>query len=224
VFVSQTVNACFPSHVWELQLEGAAAMATQLGALVRGTPSPAAQSADVRNSRLRQTSETLHLRAEAQPLLEAVRVAAELVARKLCLDCGLGVTSMWGNVYSPGALIPYHTHPNNYLSGVYYVEAEESAGDLVFYDPRPQVAVMAPEPTQYNLLNAGRFSLEPKAGKLVLFPAWLPHSSNPNQSGRDRVSISFNLALCGDYGVSMARAQVLTREPRSVGLEMQEQS
>jgi len=198
----KAANACFPSHVWEFELEHATAMQQGLSALVRRTLVADNLRAGGHASRLLQTGETLHRDSEA-------RTAAAHVARCLSLTCELGVTSMWGNVYGAGALIAYHTHPNNYLTGVYYVEAEEGAGDLVFYDPRPQAFVIAPEPTQYNVLNAGRFFVTPSPGKLVLFPAWLPHSSRPNESGAERVSVSFNLALCGSYGVSKARTQGL---------------
>ena len=35
-------------------------------------------------------------------------------------------------------------------------------------------------------------SFEPKAGRLIMFPAWLTHCVDPNNSKDIRISISFN--------------------------------
>jgi uncharacterized protein (TIGR02466 family) len=37
--------------------------------------------------------------------------------------------------------------------------------------------------------------LRPKAGRLVLFPAWLLHQGRPYGGGRERISIAFNLCV-----------------------------
>jgi len=35
-------------------------------------------------------------------------------------------------------------------------------------------------------------SFEPKAGRLIMFPAWLVHCVDPNMSDELRISVSFN--------------------------------
>jgi len=35
-------------------------------------------------------------------------------------------------------------------------------------------------------------SYEPIAGRLIMFPAWLTHCVDPNQSDDTRISVSFN--------------------------------
>ena len=35
----------------------------------------------------------------------------------------------------------------------------------------------------------------PRAGQLVVFPAWLPHQAMPYQGQRDRLIVSFNASV-----------------------------
>ena len=41
---------------------------------------------------------------------------------------GFNITDMWSNVLKPGETHRPHTHSNNILSGVFYVEAEQTSG------------------------------------------------------------------------------------------------
>ena len=47
------------------------------------------------------------------------------------------ITGCWANINPPSAYHPTHNHPNNYLSGVYYVAVPETGTHLIFQDPRP---------------------------------------------------------------------------------------
>ena len=46
-----------------------------------------------------------------------------------------------------------------------------------------------------NNLNTNVVSIEPQEGMLVLFPSYLHHSVDINQSEEDRIIISFNATL-----------------------------
>jgi hypothetical protein len=83
---------------------------------------------------------------------------------------------VWANVNAPAAEHKMHAHPNNFVTGVYYA----------------QTAVIRPpviDPTAYN---TDRVVVVVRTGTLILFPAWLSHSVDANQSERSRISISFN--------------------------------
>src|SRR5262249_23732058 len=60
------------------------------------------------------------------------------------------ITGCWANVNPQGGLNSSHNHPNNYLSGVYYVSVPPGTGQIVFADPRPQAGVMVPTTDRYN--------------------------------------------------------------------------
>ena len=69
--------------------------------------------------------------------MKLVETAARGVARFLQVDqYPMDITGCWANVNPPGAYHPMHHHPNNYLSGVYYVAVPTAGSQIVFQDPR----------------------------------------------------------------------------------------
>jgi uncharacterized protein (TIGR02466 family) len=86
-----------------------------------------------------------------------------------------------------------HAHPNNFLSGVYYVQVQDGADTINFHDPKAQTAIIRPAVTELTAYNTDQVVISVSAGTLIVFPAWLPHSVDANQSERTRISVSFNI-------------------------------
>ena len=103
------------------------------------------------------------------------------------------ITGCWANINPVGGINTPHTHPNNYLSGVYYVKTGEGSDRIFFSDPRPQASVVSPSVKEDNIYTGNEVSMEAKVGRLIIFPAWLTHGVPANHSGDDRMSISFNI-------------------------------
>ena len=118
----------------------------------------------------------------------------------------ISITSLWFNVSRPGYSHKNHVHPNNILSAVYYLRGDAEAGDLVFDDPRPQANVLLPDVTESTEFNAHAFRVTPKPGQLIMFPSWLAHRVAVNRGKVERISISYNVMLRGDYGFDRAHA------------------
>jgi uncharacterized protein (TIGR02466 family) len=107
--------------------------------------------------------------------------------------------AMWANINPRYASNRQHTHPHALWSGVYYVQTPPNCGLLYFTDPRPQTQVLTP---YYDLERRSpatwlEVHYQPIAGRLIVFPAWLPHAVQPNLTeeegpAADRISISFN--------------------------------
>lgn len=97
-----------------------------------------------------------------------------------------------------------HTHPNNFRSGVYYVQVADGADTINFHDPRPQTGIIRPPVTELTAYNTDQVVVKVKPGMLILFPAWLPHSVNVNQSEAERISISFNV-MFSTYSETLSR-------------------
>ena len=114
------------------------------------------------------------------------------------------ITGCWGNINPVGGINTPHTHPNNYLSGVYYVQTMEGADSIFFSDPRPQAVVVRPPVSKENIYSGNEVSMEAKDGRLLIFPAWLSHGVPPNHGNQDRVSISFNI-MFSNYTESMSK-------------------
>jgi len=192
--VESTVHSLFPTLVWEARLARDAyaplndAILRQLAALRGGAPDPPAGAGS-------QSSVTLHRNEELAPLVAAIERLAKGVLEFLRIgECEAPrITGCWANVNAPGAAHRMHSHPNNFLSGVYYVQVPQGANTVNFHDPRPQAAVLRPPVTELGAQNTDQVVVRVAAGTLLLFPAWLAHSVDPNASGETRVSVSFNL-------------------------------
>ena len=109
----------------------------------------------------------------------------------------LEITGMWANYLNEGDSHPPHTHSNNFLSGVYYLEAKDNASPIQFFDPRPQANVLRPR-NKPNILNSSMMQFDSVQGTGYIFPAWLQHWVPP--TNEERISISWNIILRGDYG------------------------
>lgn len=154
-----------------------------------------------------QTDQCLHELDEFQKLNAYVYTAATSIFdfMKIVYDDVL-ITGCWANISAIRTRHQVHTHPNNYLSGVYYVQVAEGADSITVDDPRPQVVTIAP-PTRVNTPeNARKIHLSVKIGTLLMFPSWLPHSVEINKSSEERISVSYNLMFTS-FGEKMATPQ-----------------
>ena len=105
------------------------------------------------------------------------------------------ITNMWAIINKKGASNARHTHPNSYLSAVYYIKAPIDCGDILFFDPRSAKVNRKPPTTKPNKLNAEEVNITPQDGMLVFFPSYLHHAVDENMSDEERVVISFNVDL-----------------------------
>ena len=143
-----------------------------------------------------QTAQDLHLRPEFADLAKVMVEAGEAALRSIDAEhSGVTITGCWANINPPEARHRAHTHPNNYLSGVYYVKAPIGGNHITITDPRVQRTVMQPRFKKDSVLNASVINLEVADGVMILFPSWLQHDVRRNASQEERVTIAFNLML-----------------------------
>jgi uncharacterized protein (TIGR02466 family) len=102
-------------------------------------------------------------------------------------------TACRATVLARGAAHKLHHHPNNFLSGVYYVRTCSGADTINFHDPRSQTGIIRPPVTALTAANTDQVVLRVRNGTLLVFPAWLEHSVDANASESERISISFNV-------------------------------
>ncbi|MCH8106365.1 MAG: 2OG-Fe(II) oxygenase family protein, partial [Proteobacteria bacterium] len=110
-----------------------------------------------------------------------------------CEQLPFEITGCWANINSTGASHAIHSHPNNFLSGVYYVQTQVGADTVNFHDPRSQTGIIRPPVTELTAQNTDQVVVNVNQGTLLMFPAYLQHSVSPNESDTFRISISFNL-------------------------------
>ena len=84
------------------------------------------------------------------------------------------ITQSWLNYTSRGGYHHKHAHPNSFISGVFYVNADV-AKDKIFFYGREEYKQIKLEPTDYNLYNSESWWMEAGTGVLYLFPSSLTH-------------------------------------------------
>lgn len=101
----------------------------------------------------------------------------------------------WANVSTTGASNRAHVHGGSFWSAVYYVGVGGGTGGaLVLHDPRmPALRMHAPSLRFKDGGSEVFASIMPKAGLMVLFPAWLSHSVEPWEGSGTRISIAMNI-------------------------------
>ena len=194
-FGSPDILRMFPTFVWKCELAPEVHRAINEGVLEwldearRSMPALEAGHGW-------QSDQALHKLRQFGELVSCIDEAATNVLDFLEIGHqGFEVTACWANLSPGGAAHRIHSHPNNFLSGVYYVETHEGADTINFHDPRSQAAIIRPPVTRLTAENTDQREVVVKVtnGTLMMFPAWLRHSVDPNRSDRIRISISFNI-------------------------------
>jgi uncharacterized protein (TIGR02466 family) len=111
----------------------------------------------------------------------------------------------WANVNRSGQGNEFHTHPGSYWSATYYVDDGGSAadpalgGEFEIQDPRGVAPAMYAPLLAFAIpggQSAGASELiRPKAGTLIMFPAWLSHGVRPYRGTAARISVALNLSV-----------------------------
>ena len=203
MFASTSVQEFFPTPVWTVDLQAALAVSLNkrlLDTLERMTsPRPPMRAGDTW-----QTDHDMHLRPEFAELTGVLRNAIKGALEFLQVDYrDFAITGCWANFNPAGGLNSAHTHPNNYLSGVYYVRTPAGVDSIEFTDPRPAAVATLARARQLNRFNGNRMTVQVKPGRLILFPSWLSHSVPVNRTDEERISIAFN-AMFVDFAETMS--------------------
>lgn len=154
------------------------------------------------NSGQDEDSGDLQLRPKYKALANAVKDGTKYVLNNLLYEYDdFTITGMWSTVLTQRSIHRPHTHSNNLLSGVYYVQSDRDANARIhFYDPRPQADVITPTLKKLTRENSHVWFWPSLVNRMIIFPSWLQHYVEPNPSETPRISIAFNMQLKGRVG------------------------
>jgi uncharacterized protein (TIGR02466 family) len=106
----------------------------------------------------------------------------------LHINNNLKIDSFWLNISNNGASNLKHLHGDSTISGAYYLKVPKPEADIVFYSDRKYNQWLA----LLGSIDGYDISYTPEVNGLIMFPGWLEHSVNINQTYEDRISLSFN--------------------------------
>ena len=141
----------------------------------------------------------MHTKPEYKPLVDELFIFMRDIFKEEWLDREPILGNMWANISPKEGSNQPHIHPNSLFSGVYYVKSNPQAGRLKIYDPRAGVQIVMPvrkkgQPPKHLWRDA---NLDPFPGRIIMFPAWMWHCVEPNESNDIRISVSFNFIQKG---------------------------
>lgn len=114
-------------------------------------------------------------------------------------DVNLYITQSWANYTERGQYHHKHTHPNSFVSGVFYPQADRSFDKIYFFKEGYDRIKLTTE--KYNIWNSESWWFEVGAGDLILFPSNLTHMVTTKEGDQTRVSIAFNTFVKGHIGI-----------------------
>jgi uncharacterized protein (TIGR02466 family) len=168
---SPEVIRLFPSFVWKTKL-GSEARPMVRAAIQQEVGAQRASAAHPEVGQVWQSRHGLHRVPALEPLVCYVRQGVEEVLAFLHVgSTPFEITGLWVNVAAPGGMVRMHNHPNNFLSGVYYVQVQEGADSINFHDPRPQMAVIRPPVSELTAYNTDQVVVRVEEGVLLIFPS-----------------------------------------------------
>ena len=110
----------------------------------------------------------------------------------------LQITQSWANYTNFGEFHHKHAHPNSFVSGIFYPQADKNLDKIYFYKDEFQQIKLPPK--DWNIWNSESWWFEVGTGDLILFPSSLSHMVEPIQTERTRISLSFNTFPVGSVG------------------------
>ena len=136
----------------------------------------------------------MHELPEYKKLVDMLYACQKTIYDQEHLDSEPVIGNMWANINPPGGMNRAHQHPNSLWSGVYWIKTPKNCGDLKIDDPRSSAAMCRPrqKPGEMPARLYRETHYKPIAGRCIMFPSWLMHCVDPNESNDIRISVSFN--------------------------------
>jgi uncharacterized protein (TIGR02466 family) len=145
------------------------------------------------------TTEDLNILKKYENLNKEINKAVDVTLKEILMlkNINYRIFSSWLIKAKPKQQTGSHTHPNSWLSGVYYPKGDPGFSIKFYYDNRHAFST---PPTEYNVYNSTEWTIVPKDNFLILFFSQLRHKVMPNQSTKDRFSLAFNILPKGKFG------------------------
>ena len=113
-------------------------------------------------------------------------------------DVNLQLTQSWLNYSEQGQFHHKHAHPNSFVSGCFYPQADKNVDKIYFFnDPYQRIKIHS---ENFNAYNSESWWLPVGTGDIIIFPSSLTHMVEKVESPVTRISLSFNTFPVGYIG------------------------
>lgn len=111
--------------------------------------------------------------------------------------CQIYITQSWFNYNKKQTQHHPHSHPNSIISGVFYLDDDLAPINFHREDRIINLDLILKD---FNEFNSSNYSISTKKNTLIMFPSKVTHGVQPNESEKERISLSFNTYVKGDMG------------------------
>ena len=129
-----------------------------------------------------------------EQLFNELTVFANDVPQRYMGTSDLVLGNWWININGKYDYNTPHDHQNSVLSGTYYVQVpEENMGDLMLHrGDNAEFFLTSKVKREQTMANAMSIPCPVKESMFYLFPSWVKHSVERNNTDSERISIAFN--------------------------------
>lgn len=189
------IQGLFPSPVWSVLFDDRESFNAKLLQLAQQMRSNDPRGVNNTNLKGWQSPNNLQILPEFEEMnLRILQVCKRIAESQHFEPDTLLQHQAWVNISPPGASNKLHYHANCHFSGVYYISLKApECGSIYFRDPRIASRMFTSPITRQTDFTAEEVRMRPEEGRMYIFPGWLEHGVEENQSNEDRVSISFNV-------------------------------
>jgi uncharacterized protein (TIGR02466 family) len=116
------------------------------------------------------------------------------------IDHKLKRLNSWVTINKKEGFHLLHYHPNTFISICFYPQIEK--GGISFYNKPPieSNTNLSFNKTQINVFNSDFYSMKLSSRDLLIFPGWLQHAGEINNSDVDRIMIGANYFISDKLG------------------------
>lgn len=123
----------------------------------------------------------------------------------------MAITQSWLNYTQEGQYHHTHEHPNSFVSGCLYFDADKEHDKIFFHKKGYQQIKLPTE--NFQLYNSDSWFFPVNTGDSVIFPSSLTHQVETKRGTNRRVSLAFNTFPVGYIGEEESLTALHTSEP-----------
>ena len=156
-----------------------------------------------------QGFENLHMNPDFNNLYREIKKKIIEYLEVLNIDhnqLDIYIQRSWATISEGNEHIDKHSHLQSHISFAYYLKKSKEDSKIIFYDDKRHnelIPGLFESPTankrkiikKIDLHNSSSISIDPDEGDIVIFPSKTIHSTQPNASNKERISISADISL-----------------------------